>query len=186
MQRQERDARYLAAMEEITQTFRRVTEKYLSEEKESEFQTQWLRFQRLENIVASERRLLEDLSLPCRLVLEHFTSFLGHADRSISVRFGQCQYAGGIYLGYTVNEWGHITLNLGNYSITWRDDDYQYMFYADKIVLRAYDIQKPEIAFSFTFSLKYSKLLEEYQAVSDDEQTAYCQPDLFDDCSRQE
>ena len=87
MQRQERDARYLAAMEEITQTFRRVTEKYLSEEKESEFQTQWLRFQRLENIVASERRLLEDLSLPCRLILEHFTSFLGHADRSISVRF---------------------------------------------------------------------------------------------------
>ncbi|MCL1849752.1 MAG: hypothetical protein FWF83_08840 [Clostridiales bacterium] len=177
--RVDRDARYIAAMEELTQTIRRVTEEYLEEDKDPEFRSQRLRFRQLEEMVASERRLMEEISPPCRLILEHFTTFLDQPDRGIGIRYGQSRYSNGDYLGYSINEWGHVTLKVGNCWITWRDDEYQYMFYADKVILRAYDIQKPEISLSFSFSLRYSKLLEEFRDVPGHPQTAYYQPDLF-------
>jgi hypothetical protein len=174
-----RDQRYIAALEVLTQTIRRIGEEYLEEGKDPEFQSQRLRFKQFEEMVASERRLIEEISPPCRLILEHFSSFLDQPDRSIGIRYGQSRYSNGDYLGYSINEWGHVTLKVGNCRITWRDDEYQYMFYADKVVLRAYDIQKPEITISFTFSLKYSKLLGEFRDVPSHPQTAYYQPDLF-------
>ena len=48
--------------------------------------------------------------------------------------------------------------------------------------MRAFDIQKPEIGVSFNFSLKYSKLLEDFKDITKDRQTGYCQPDLFENC----
>ena len=180
-ERENRDARYIAALEELAQTIRRVTEEYLEEDKDPEFRSHRLRFRNLDEMVASERRLIEEVSLPCRLILEHFSTFLDQPDRGISIRYGQSRYANGDYLGYTINEWGQVELKTGNCRITWQDDEYQYMFYADKVVLRAYDISKPEISISFNFSLKYSKLLEEFRDVPGHPQTAYYQPDLFDD-----
>ncbi len=174
-----RDQQYLAAMEDITQVMRRSMDKYHEENKESEFHPQRTRYAQMEAMVASERRLLEEVSLPCRLILEHFSTFSDQPDRSISVRYGSALYCNGTYQGYAINEWGHVTLKLGSFSITWRDDEYQYMFYSDKVILRPLDIQKPEISFSFSFSLKYSKLLEEFSDVAGHPQTGYYQPDLF-------
>jgi hypothetical protein len=171
-------------MEDLAQTIRRIREDYLEEDGDPEFQSQRLRFRQFEDMVASERRLVEEVSLPCRLILEHFSTFLDQPDRSIGIRYGQSRYSNGDYLGYAINEWGHVTLKVGNCRVTWRDDEYQYMFYADKVVLRAYDIQKPEITISFNFSLKYSKLLEEFRGVQEHPQTAYYQPDLFGESRR--
>jgi len=84
-------------------------------------------------------------------------------------------------MGYSINEWGHVTLKIGDCRVTWHDEDYQYMFYSDRFILRPYDIQKPEIVFSFHFSLKYSKLPEDFGDVPGHPQTAYYQPDLFDE-----
>jgi len=178
--RERRDAHYIEALEELTQTMRRITREYPEGGKDPEFQSQRLRFRHFEEMAASERRLIEEISPPCRLILEHFSTFLDQPDRSISIRYGQVRYANGEFLGFTINEWGHVTLRIGNCRVTWRDDEYQYMFYADKVVLRAHDIQKPEISLSFTFSLKYSKLLGEFPDVPGHSQTAYYQPDLFD------
>ena len=179
--RENRDDRYLSALEELNQTIRRIAGDILDENKDPDFQSQRLRFRYLEEIVASERRLIEEISPPCRLVLEHFSTFLDQPDRGIGIRYGQSSYSNGDYLGFTINEWGHITLRIGNCRITWRDDEYQYMFYSDKVILRAYDLQKPEISLSFAFSLKYSKLLEEFRDVPGHPQTAYYQSDLFDE-----
>ena len=178
-ERDSRDDRYITALEELTQTIRRIARDYLQADGDPEFQTQRLRFRHLEEMVESERRLIEEISPPCRLVLEHFSAFLDQPDRGIAIRYGQSRYSGGEYQGFSINEWGHVTLKIGNGRVTWRDDEYQYMFYADKIVLRANDIQKPEIVLSFAFSLKYSKLLEEFRDVPGHPQTAYYQPDLF-------
>ena len=177
--RDSRDTFYIAALEELNQTLRRMAREYPQGGKDSEFQSQRLRFRHFEDLAATERRLIEEISPPCRLILEHFSTFIDQPDRSISIRYGQIQYTNGNYQGFSINEWGHVTLKIGNCRLTWRDDEYQYMFYADKVVLRAYDIQKPEIALSFSFSLKYSKLLEEFRDVPDHPQTAYYQPDLF-------
>ena len=178
-ERDSRDARYIAALEDLTQTMRRIADEYLEDDGDTEFQSQRLRFRQMEDTVASERRLIEEISPPCRLILEHFSTFVDQPDRGIGIRYGQSRYSNGDFLGFSINEWGHVTLNIGNCRITWRDDEYQYMFYADKIVLRANDIQKPEISLSFTFSLKYSKLLQAFRDVPGHPQTAYYQPDLF-------
>jgi len=180
-ERQERDQRYITAFEELTQTMRRVTEGCLQGERDTEFRSQRLRFHQLEEALASERRLLEEISPPCRLVLEHLSIFWDQPDRSIGISVGQFRYTNGSYQGYAINEWGHVTLKVGNCRTTWQDSEYQYLFYPDRIVLRAYDIQKPEITISFNFSLKYSRLLEEFRDVPGHPQTAYCQPDLFDE-----
>ncbi|MCL2121064.1 MAG: hypothetical protein FWH28_02300 [Clostridiales bacterium] len=180
-ERESRDARYLTALEELTQTIRRITGDYLEEDRDPEFHSQRLRFRHVEELVATERRLIEEISPPCRLILEHFSTFYDQPDRGIGIRYGQSSYFNGDFLGFSINEWGHITLKVGDCRITWRDEEYQYMFYADKVVLRANDIQKPEIILSFSFSLKYSKLLEEYPDVPGHPQTAYYQPDLFDE-----
>ncbi|MCL1804613.1 MAG: hypothetical protein FWG28_01195 [Clostridiales bacterium] len=179
-ERDSKDGRYIEAMEDLTQAIRRIRERYLDEGLASEYQSQRLRFRQFEEMAATERRLIEEISPPCRLVLEHLSTFLDQPDRSVGIRYGQSSYTNGDYLGYAINEWGHVTLKVGNCRITWRDDEYQYMFYADKAVLRAYDIQKPEISISFNFSLKYSKLLEEFRDVPGHPQTAYYQPDLFE------
>jgi hypothetical protein len=182
-EREERDTRYITALEELNQTIRRITDEYLEEDKDPEFQSHRLRFRYLEDMVASERRLIEEVSPPCRLILEHLSTFLDQPDRGIGIRYGQIRYSNGDFLGFAINEWGHVTLKIGNCRITWRDDEYQYMFYADKAVLRPYDISKPEISLYFTFSLKYTKLLEEFPDVPGHPQTAYYQPDLFEGAS---
>ncbi|MCL1848437.1 MAG: hypothetical protein FWF83_02030 [Clostridiales bacterium] len=177
--RENRDERYIAVLEDMTQALRRITHENPVEDKEPELQSQVLRFRHLEELAASERRLIEEVSPPCRLILEHLSTFIDQPDRSVSIKYGQIMYSHGDFLGFTINEWGHVTLKIGNCRLTWRDDEYRYMFYADKIVLRANDIQKPEISLSFTFSLKYSKLLEGFPDVPGHPQTAYYQPDLF-------
>ena len=179
-ERQSKDARYLTALEDLTQIIRQAAGESAAGDADPEFQSQRLRFRYLEELVSTERRLIEEVSPPCRLILEHFSTFLNQPDRSIGVRYGQSSYTNGDYLGFTINEWGHVTLRAGNFRITWRDDEYRYMFYSDKVILRAYDIQKPEITISFNFPLKYSKLLKEFRDVPDHPQTAYYQPDLFE------
>ena len=178
--REHLDSRYIAALEELTLSIRRISEAYLDEGKDAEFDSQRLRFRQIEDILDTERRLIEEISAPCRLILEHCSTYLDQPDRIISIRYGQSGYSNGNFLGFTINEWGHVTLKVGNSRITWRDDEYQYLFYSDKVVLRANDIQKPEISISFSFPLKYAKVLVDFQDVTEHHQTAYYQPDLFD------
>jgi len=175
-----RDQQHLEKIEEITQILRKNRADETELAKSPEVYTQYIRYAQLEQMIETERRLLEEVSLPCRLLLEHFTSFLDQPDRVIGVRYGLSQYSYACFYGFVINEWCHVTLKLGNYQITWRDDEYEYMFYADKIILRSYDLQKPEICFNFNFSLKYSKLLDIFADVVEHPQTGYCQPDLFE------
>jgi hypothetical protein len=76
--RRERDARYLEALEEITQNLWRCKEKYNLVEEES--MPSALRLKVLEEKLTTERRLLEEVSLPCRFILEHFTTFIPNSE----------------------------------------------------------------------------------------------------------
>ena len=179
--REDRDISYLAVLEELTQSIRGAADAFADDEKGPVYQARKSRFDTIKGMIDSERRLIEEVSPPCRLIIEHFSTFLDHPDRGVTLRYGQFQYSGGSYLGYSINEWGHVTLNIGNSCITWHDEEYQYMFYADRVVLRAFDLQKPEISLEFLFSFRYSKLLDEFKDVPGHPQTAYYQPDLFDE-----
>lgn len=178
LKRDERDQKYLEALEEITQAFWRCKEEYGLNEEENHPQT--LRFKAIEEKLTTERRLLEEVSLPCRFILEHFSTFMGKDDHPMGFRMGLLEVGRGILNDFSINEWGNVYLLIGNIRLGWRDKDYQYLFYPDKVILRSYDMAKPEIHLFFNFAFKYSKLLPEFSEIADHEQTLYCHPDLLE------
>lgn len=175
--RQERDQKYLETLEEITRTLNLCEEKFALMEQNN---PQAKRLKLLKNKLTSERRLLEDISLPCRLILEHFSIFMGKPDHTIGFRLGMLEVGRGILNDFTIEEWGNIYIVIGNIRLGWRDKDYQYLFYPDKVILRSYDPSKPEIHFFFNFAFKYSKVLPEFTDIVEDEQTFYIHPDFFE------
>ncbi len=177
--RLERDQRHLELFEEITNTIRGFMEKYKQPDEENH--PQMVRLQNLIERLTTERRLIEEISLPCRLILEHFSTFMGKHDHAISFRVGLLETGRGILNDFSIDEWGNIYLVIGNISLGWRDGDYQYLFYPDKAILRSYDRSKPEIHLLFNFAFRYSKLLSEFRGVVEHEQTLYWHPDLNED-----
>lgn len=176
--RQERDLRYLAAIEEITQTLWKCKEKYDLQAEENHPLMHRLKI--WEEKLTTERRLIEEISLPCRFILEHFTTFIGEVDHTVGFSLGQQLELGrGSINDFSIGEWGNICLVIGNVQLCWRDRDYQYLFYPDKVVLRSIEGTKPEIYLFFNFAFKYSKILTEFKDVLHDQQTLYCYPDLF-------
>lgn len=176
--RQERDHKFLEALEEITQALWKCKEKYNLLEEENHPQA--LRFKALEEKLTTERRILEELSLPCRFILEHFSTFMGKPDQTLGFRLGMMEVGRSILNDIAVSEWGNVNLIIGNIRLGWRDGDYQYLFYPDKVILRSLDRSKPEITLFFNFAFKYSKLIPEFKEVPSDGQTLYCHPDLFE------
>lgn len=175
--RLERDQRFLEAFEEITQKIWNCQEKFNLSEDENHPQT--LRFKQLMEKCATERRLLEDVSLPCRFILEHFSTFMGKPDHTIGFRFGTLEAGRGILNNFSIDEWGNVCLIIGNIRLCWRDAEYQYLFYPDKVILRSYERSKAEIHLFFNFAFKYSKLLQGFGGVAEHKQTLYWHPDLF-------
>jgi hypothetical protein len=172
-----RDQRFLSFLEDVTLALRKSkTACQLDEETDH---PQLSRLRHLEALLATERRLLEEISLPCRLILEHFTLLTDRPDQMIRFRYDLIEAGRGCFHGFVINEWGHVTVNIGNTFIAWRDENYRYMFYPDNVVLRALDATKPELHFAFDFSLKYSRLLEDYQDALAHPHTLYVHPDLL-------
>ncbi|MFZ5943258.1 MAG: hypothetical protein ACOYVD_04055 [Bacillota bacterium] len=128
--------------------------------------------------LTTERRLIEEISLPCRFILEHFTTFMGKLDHTLGYKVGQFQVGRGLLSDFHIEEWGNVVLYLGNVQLTWRDADYLYYFYPDKVILRSCDRTKPEIQLFFSFAFKYSHLLEMYQDVNQHKQVEYWHEDL--------
>lgn len=137
------------------------------------------RFGILKAKVETERRLVEEISLPCRFILEHFSLFLGKWDYTVGFKFGKVQTGRGLLSDLRVAEWGNVHLIIGNTEINWRDVDYQYMFYPDKVIVRPKDISKADIYLYFSYAFKYSSCLKQFQDVQNHEQTLYWHEDLI-------
>ena len=128
----------------------------------------------LEGAIDSERRLIEEISLPGRYLIEHFTAILHEPNYSVGFKYRALKGSRGPLAEIRVGEWGTITLKVGNVDISWRDQDVQYMFYPDQIVVRPKDSAEDEITLFFSYPLKYAPArLKIFQAVKDDPQTAY-------------
>lgn len=128
----------------------------------------------LEKMIASEQRQIEDIGLPGRYIIEHFTMILNEMSYSMGFQYRQIQSGRGPLNEITVGEWGTIVVKIGDVEISWRDQDVQYMFYPDQVVVRPKDSAEDEITFFFSYSFKYAPVqLKKFQAVKDDPQTAY-------------
>ena len=172
--REQRDQEILLAYEEVGEVLKQLEEKEGFDENASYYN----RLKLIKDQIATERRLIEELSLPCRFILEHFSFFLGKLDYTLGFKCGKIEAGRGLLSAITVEEWGNVRLFLGSIELSWRDADYQYMFYPDKVVLRPNDISKSEIYLYFSYAFKYSDLLKQYQDVANDPQTIYWHEDL--------
>jgi hypothetical protein len=173
--RKELDQKLLDAYEDLARAYFHVKENLSEVPSNYPGLERWTN---LERKLSTERRMIEEISLPCRFILEHFTSFMGKPDQTLGYKVGLFQVGRALLSDFYIEEWGNITLVLGNVQLTWRDKDYRYFFYPDKVILRPCERVKPEIQLYFSFSFKYSHLLKMYQDVKDDPQVEYWHEDL--------
>lgn len=132
------------------------------------------RFALIRERIMTEQHLLEDISRPGRLMVEHFSMFLEEMDYTVSFARGDVKTGRGLLKGIRVGEWGTISVDINDFTVTWRDADVAYMFYPDRILVRPKDSGQDDMTFFFSYSLKYgSGLLRRFCDVKDDEQTLY-------------
>lgn len=174
MEQQELDQKILMICEDIEQNLK-AAEQLPNYQDSSSY---YCRLHMLQEIVATERRLQEEVSLPCRFLLEHFSLFLGKWDYNIGCRYGQMQCGRGMLSGIKILEWGNVVLTIDGMEVTWRDADYDYMFYPDKVILRPKMAGKSDIYLYFSYAFKYGNILNKFPNVADDPQTIYWHQDM--------
>ena len=120
------------------------------------------RLERLKEKLEFERRLIEDISLPARLILEHFS-------------YGNITSGHGRLHQMKINDWATICLVIGDSEITWRDSEVHYLFYPDKVTIRSKEsLKDADINLHFKHRFNHaSHLLRLFQAVAQDKKTAY-------------
>lgn len=96
------------------------------------------RVRQWEKEIRAYARILEDISLPARLILEHILE--------LKFKSGQMAVeAENIIQGFSnindisVEEFGVIQISTGNIQLSWRDEIYNYLLYPDKVELRTID-----------------------------------------------
>ena len=173
-EREELDQQSLLIGEDIEQSLKRAEQ--LPDYNDSS--SYYCRLVTLKEKVATERRLQEELSLPCRFLLEHFSLFLGKWDYTIGCKYGQMQRGRGMLSDIKISQWGNVSLVIDGLEITWRDADYNYMFYPDKVILRPKAAGKNDIYLYFSYAFKYGNVLSRFADVADDPQTIYWHQEL--------
>ncbi|MDO4281897.1 MAG: hypothetical protein Q4C56_09730 [Peptococcaceae bacterium] len=168
----ERDSDVLLLCEELEKTIKKFKE-----------ESPWLqendpplknRLSLFERCIASERHLIEDVSLPGRFVVEHFTAMMNVVNTSVGFKYRNVESGRGPLNQILVGDWGTIHLTVGDVTINWRDQNVQYMFYPDQLVVRPKDSLEDEITLFFSYSFKYlPSQLKKFQAVKDDPKTIY-------------
>ncbi len=138
----------------------------------------YCRLTALKEKIATERRLQEEVSLPCRFLLEHFSLFLGKWDYSIGCKYGLVQCGRGILSDIKIGEWGNVSLIINGLEVNWRDADYDYMFYPDKVILRPKTVGKNDIYLYFSYAFKYGNVFSRFADVSNDPPTIYWHQEL--------
>ncbi len=172
MQFLEHDAEVLMLCEDLQEVLNKFRNKmHWSDDEDLALQK---RLAQIAGAIDSERRLIEEIGLPGRFVVEHFTQILGEVNYSMGLQYRELKSSHGPLNALSVGQWGTITAKIGNVEVSWRDQDVQYMFYPDQVVVRPKDSVEDEITFFFSLSFKYAPArLKKFQAVKDDPQTAY-------------
>lgn len=138
------------------------------------------RLQQMSERITSEQRIIEEIGLPGRFIIEHFTTILGEDNYSLSFKYRDIHSGRGCLNRISVGPWATINLKIGDVEVSWRDKDVQYMFYPDQVVIRPKDSVEDEITLSFSYSFRYSLTqLQLFQKVKDDPQTIYWHESLM-------
>lgn len=125
--------------------------------------------------IRNYRRIFEEISLPARLIIEHLMD-CRQKNGQISIESGQISLAFTSIDRIKVEQFGIIKLKLGECQLFWRDQDYRYYFYPDKVELRATD-EKSAIKILFTYFFS-QQIVEKFPELSRCPNVVYIHPQL--------
>lgn len=125
--------------------------------------------------IRNHRRILEEISLPARLVVEHLMGIQLKTGQ-VGLETGQLSQGLSSIRGINIEQFGIIKVLLGELEVTWRDEDYSYYFYPDKVELRAKDEKSGvKLFFSIAFT---RQAVETYPDLLKSPKVSYIHPQL--------
>jgi len=123
----------------------------------------------------SQRRIFEDISLPARLIVEHLIESQYKAGQ-VALAAEHLSLSLSNVGAVNVEEFGIIKIRLGELEISWRDGDYTYYFYPDKVELRAVDEKS---AIKLFFSIDFSRhTVEKFPELMKTSNVIYIHPQI--------
>jgi hypothetical protein len=123
----------------------------------------------------NHRRIFEEISLPARLIIEH----LMHSQQKsaqVALEAGHLRQTFASIGGIKVEQFGIIKVKLGELEVLWRDGNYSYYLYPDKIELRAID-EKSAVKLFFSLAFK-RQTVERFPELMHSPNVAYMHPQL--------
>lgn len=166
----EEDAVLLECLEDVYHNFEEVLKKA---QKVRSIHVQ--KFERILEELRSERRIFEDISSPARLIVEQLLeSQFKVGQVALEAEYLKQSFAS---VGCVkIEEFGMICVKLGEVEISWRDNNYTYYFYPDKVELRAID-EKSAIKLFFSISFN-RQTLERFPEILTSPNVVYIHPQL--------
>ncbi|MHB1651202.1 MAG: hypothetical protein ACYCVD_01840 [Desulfitobacteriaceae bacterium] len=123
----------------------------------------------------SQRRTIEEISHPARLIVEQLLE-AQLKSWQVALETEHFNQAYSSVRNVKVEEFGLIRVRLGDLEISWRDRDYLYYFYPDKVELRAVDEKSAiKLFFSLAFSLQ---AVEKFPEILSSPNVIYVHPQL--------
>lgn len=123
----------------------------------------------------SQRRIFEDISIPARLIVEHLIESQFKVGQ-VALEAEHLSLSLSNVGAVNVEEFGIIKLRLDKVEISWRDSDYSYYFYPDKVELRAVDERS---AIKLFFSIDFSRYtLEKFPELVKCSNVIYIHPQI--------
>jgi hypothetical protein len=133
------------------------------------------RIRQWEKEIRAYSRILEDISLPARLILEHILQMKYKSGQMAVEAENIVQDFSGIN-EVRVEEFGVIKISTGNIQLAWRDGIYNYLLYPDKVELRTVD-EKSTIKLFFSHNFGRQDV-HKFSAVAESPQLLYLHPVL--------
>lgn len=133
------------------------------------------KFEQILDELHSERRVFEDISIPARLIVEQLLESQYRVGQvALEADYLRQPFSG--VEAVKVEEFGNIRVKLGEVEITWRDGNYSYYLYPDKVELRARDEKS---AIKLFFSIAFNRqTLERFPEILTSPNVVYIHPQL--------
>jgi hypothetical protein len=166
----EEDALLLECLEDVYHTFEKALKKA---QKVRSIHVQ--KFEQILDELRSERRVFEEISIPARLIVEQLLeSQLRIGQVALEAEYLRQPFTG--VEAVKIEEFGIIRVKLGEVEINWRDGNYSYYLYPDKVELRAMD-EKSAIKIFFSISFN-QQTLERFPEIITSPNVVYIHPQL--------
>lgn len=129
----------------------------------------------IEDEIRAYARIIEEISVPARMILEHVL-VLKDKSGQMAVESSNINHNFSEIRNIKIDKFGLINIKTGGLELSWRDIDFNYYFYPDKVELRSKD-EKSSI--KLFFSLNFGRqTVKKFADIKKDQGVIYIHPML--------